>query len=94
MWQDDFKTSNISVDEVYLNSMAETLNFFSSRGIVDGHLILLRPKLNKKDIFITDEFEGVFLQAGFKKILHFIKKTIQLFDMMYVISFKEDLKTS
>ena len=75
MWQDDFRTSNISVEEVILNSKAETLNFFSSRGIVDGHLILLRPKVDKTDIFITDEFEGVLFQEGFSS---FHEKTVQI----------------
>ena len=73
MLQDDFRTSNVSVGEVHLNSLAEMYYdekyYFISRGIDDGRAILLRPKVNKTDIFITDEFEGVFLQDRFHFIL-------------------------
>ena len=69
MWQDDFKTSNVSVGEVHLNSMSEMQDFFISRGIANERFILLRTKVNKTDISITDEFEGVFLQEGFYSIL-------------------------
>ena len=69
MWQDDFRTSNEYVGEVHLNSKNETGDYFISRGIADGRAILLRSKVNKTDIFITDELEGVFLQDGFHFIL-------------------------
>ena len=65
MWQDDFRTSNISVGEVILNSMADMQDFFLSRGIANERFILLRSKVNKTDALITDEFEGVLLQDGF-----------------------------
>ena len=68
MWQDDFRTSNVSVSEVHLNSMTEIRDFFIARGIGDGRAILLRSTVNETDISITDEFEGVFLQEG----IHFI----------------------
>ena len=69
MWQDDFRTSNESVGEAHLNSMTEFKNYSISRGIADGRAILLRSKVNERDILITDEFEGVFLQEGFDFLL-------------------------
>ena len=70
MWQDDFRRSNITyVGEVHINSVAEMQDFFISRGGADGRAILLGTKMNKTDIFITDELEGVFLQGGFHFIL-------------------------
>ena len=69
MWQDYFRISNVSVGEVRLNSMAELGDYLKTRGIEDERAILLRTKVNKRDILITDEFEGVFLQEGFHFIL-------------------------
>ena len=65
MLQDDDGISNLFAGEVNLNSLAELKDFFWSRGIADDRLILLRAKVSKTDIFITDEFEGVFLQECF-----------------------------
>ena len=69
MWQADLRTSNVSVSEVHLDSMAEIEDYFTSRGILDERAILLRAKVNKRDVLITDEFEGVFLQEGFHLII-------------------------
>ena len=83
MWQDDFvERSDVPVGEVHLNSLAEMGDFIRSRlttpvsttpddsRVSDmERFILLRTKVNKSDISITDEFEGVFLQEGFYFIL-------------------------
>ena len=85
MLQDDDGISNLFAGEVNLNSLAELKDFFWSRGIADDRLILLRAKVSKTDIFITDEFEGVFLQEGF-----FFISQKNMFN--YVITFKKDFK--
>ena len=70
MWQDDFvERSDVPVGEVHLNSLAEMGDFIRSRVSDMERFILLRTKVNKSDISITDEFEGVFLQEGFYFIL-------------------------
>ena len=69
MWHDDFRKSNEYVGEVHLNSMAEIRDLFKARGVLDERAILLRTKVNERDILITDEFEGVFLQEGFDFLL-------------------------
>ena len=60
MWQDDFRTSDVCVGEVHLNSIAEIRDFFKARGVFDERAILrdnnaegivFRKRFNNQETF-------------------------------------------